>query len=224
MKPKTKKFVVSLSIIFVLSTVGITVVVWKTLNPNNGNGNGDFDPGDRYVSTLMDYMGVVYDDRNDIYTFTGGYSETDACPWGFVHPGIDYALLNDSTVIAAVPGQIIDIMVQDYGESAENRFMIHVVIRYNISLTVDYAFEPWTNLPANKDHQLELLDIEEGDWVQKGDKIATFLKAGVSAHIHFMVHENNVIKCPHYYLGAADYIELMEMIHTFQPGWDLCYH
>ena len=138
---------------------------------------------------------------------------------GLCHPGIDFALLNDSNVIAAVPGQVIDIMVQDYGESVENRFMIHVVIRFNISLTVDYAFEPWTNITANKDHQMELLDIVEGQWVQKGDKIATFLKAGISAHIHFMVHENMEVECPCKYLGAADYIEIMEMIHSFQPTW-----
>ena len=226
MKPKAKKIilVVSLSVIIVVSGLAITGLVLNKLKGNNGDGDETFDPGNRYESTLMDYMGVVYNDRNDIYTFTGGYSETVACPWGAIHPGIDYALLNDSDVIAAVPGQVVDIMVQDYGESEENRFMIHVVIRFNVSLTVDYAFEPWTNISANKDHQLDLLDVEEGQWVQKGDKIATFLKAGISAHIHFMVHENNIVKCPHYYLGTADYVEIMEMIDTFQTGWELCYH
>ena len=222
MKPKTKKIIITLSALFVVSAVIITGLVLNALKENNGD--GPFDPGNRYESTLMDYMGVVYDDRNDIYVFTGGYSETAACPWGAVHPGIDYALLNDSNVIAAVPGQVVDIMVQDYGESVENRFMIHVVIRFNSSLTVDYAFEPWTNVSANKDHQLDLLDVEEGQWVQKGEKIATFLKAGISAHIHFMVHENMEIECPHKYLGVTDYSEIMEMIHSFQPTWDLCYH
>ena len=222
MKTKSKRILIAFSVIFIVSSGILTAVILKTFNGDNGN--GEFDPVDRYDSTLMDYMGVVYDNQADIYTFTAGYSENSSCPWGYAHPGIDYALNNNSNVISAIPGQVIDVMVQDYGESAENRFMIHVVIRYNISLTVDYAFEPWTNKSTDKDHQLELLDIEEGDWVQKGDKIATFLKAGISAHIHFMVHENNIIQCPCEYLGTSDHAELMNMILSFQPEWDLCYH
>ncbi|MBD3407781.1 MAG: peptidoglycan DD-metalloendopeptidase family protein [Candidatus Lokiarchaeota archaeon] len=182
-----------------------------------------FDAGDRYDSTKLDYMNVVYENRTDILAFNEGYSESDNCPWGFEHNGIDYFLANDSVVIAAAPGQVIDIEWKDYGEGEENRFHIRITIRFNATVEIGYNFEPWTQNEADKNQQIAMFDVEVGEWVEIGDKIASFLNVGDGAHIHFDVIQDNTRYCPKQYFSQEGYAEIMEMIHSFHPTWELCY-
>ncbi len=182
-----------------------------------------FDPEDRYESGRLDYMGVIYENRSDIIAFNEGYSESDNCPWGFVHNGIDFFFRNGSSVIAAAPGRVESIEVRDNGPSVTNRFYIALVIRFNASVIVLYNFEPWTQNSTEKDQQLSLLNVEVGDWVGIGDEIAVFVKAGSGAHIHFGVGSNNQWHCPKQFYSDEAYTELMTMIHSFHPDWDLCY-
>lgn len=183
----------------------------------------EFDPGNRYDSERLDYMGVIYENRSDIIAFNEGYSESDNCPWGFVHNGIDYFFDNASPVIAAAPGRVESIQVTDNGANVTNRFFITITIRFNSSLVVHYNFEPWTKNETERDQQLEMVNIQAGDWVALGEQIAVFLKAGPGAHIHFGVILNNEWQCPRPYFSADAYTEIMEMIHSFHPDWDLCY-
>ncbi|MHA1770369.1 MAG: M23 family metallopeptidase [Candidatus Thorarchaeota archaeon] len=188
----------------------------------SGNKIG-FDPGTRYDSTRLDYMGVIYANRSDIIAFNEGYSESDNCPWGFTHNGIDFFFRNGSSVIAAAPGQVESIEVKDYGEDVANRFHIALVIRFNASVIVLYNFEPWTQNSTQKEQQLALLDVQVGDWVGIGDKIATFLNAGSGAHIHFGIGDNGQWYCPKSFYSDEAYTEIMAMVHSFHADWDLCY-
>ncbi|MBD3352498.1 MAG: peptidoglycan DD-metalloendopeptidase family protein [Candidatus Lokiarchaeota archaeon] len=183
----------------------------------------DFDAEGRYDSSELNMLGVVYEDRSNITAFNEGYSTTDQCPWGFVHKGIDYFFANDSAVIAAAPGRINDIHINDYGDSVENRYHLAVEVQFNNSVFVNYVFEPWTQAEADINHQEALLTVTEGDWIEKSQKIATFLAIGSGAHIHFDVVENNDKPCPSRYFTSAGYTEIMEMIHGFHPTWCLCY-
>ena len=181
-----------------------------------------FNSGNRYDSSVLDYMDVVYENRSDIYAFNEGYSESDVCPWGFEHNGIDYFLRNNSKVIAAAPGQVVNVGWRDNGEEYENRFFISMEIRFSKSILIGYNFEPWTQNPEDKDKQLAMFKVQEGDWVEIGQEIARFLSVG-GGHIHFDVIENNQRTCPKKYFSTEGYNELMEMIHTFNPDWELCY-
>ena len=182
-----------------------------------------FDSEGRYDSSNLNYMDVIYENRSDIYAFNEGYSESDACPWGFEHNGIDYFLLNDTKVLAAAPGQVQRIEWRDYGEGVENRYHISMSIRFNNSVEVNYNFEPWTQNGEDKDKQLRMFKVQEGDWVELGQEIARFLYVVESAHIHFDVVENNERSCPRKYFSQEGYDELIAMIKSFNPGWELCY-
>ncbi|MHA1814703.1 MAG: hypothetical protein ACTSX1_01765 [Candidatus Heimdallarchaeaceae archaeon] len=92
-----------------------------------------FDNNDLYEDVELDYMGVVYENRSDIYTFNEGYSSSINCPWGFIHEGIDYFLINNSKVIAAAPGQVENIEWRDNGEGTENRFYEFLLCKSVIS-------------------------------------------------------------------------------------------
>ena len=182
-----------------------------------------FNVEDRYDDSILNSMGVLYDDRSDINAFNEGYSETASCPWGFIHNGIDYFLNNDSVVIAAASGKVESFEFRDNGEEEANRYHIRINIRFNKSTVLGYNFEPWTNKSEDRDHLADLFTVEVGNWVEKGDQIGIFLNIGGGAHIHFDVIEKNDRSCPQKYFGTADYIEIMEMIHSFNPSWELCY-
>lgn len=196
----------------------------------NSNGDGitnpfdTFDNGGRYDSTALNDMGVIYSNRSDNHDFRGGYSESINCPWGAIHNGIDFFLINDSSVIAAAPGLVEEISVTHDPANTYNQYMIHIRIRFNDSIILGYVFEPFTNSSVDRDHQLSMLDIEEGDWVGKAEQIGYLLRVGPSAHIHFSVYNDPYgAICPRPFFGQADYTEIMELVHTYQPTWDLCY-
>lgn len=183
----------------------------------------NFDDEGRYDSSHLNMLGVLYEHRDNNTAFNEGFSKSDSCPWGFAHDGIDYFLVNDSTVIAAAPGKVVSINSRDYGSGVENRYHTSIEIQYNESTFVGYNFEPWSQNEGDLDHQMNLFNVQKGDWVEKGQKIATFLEIGSGAHIHFDVREGGEKPCPSKYFDTNGYTELMEMIQSFHPSWNLCY-
>jgi hypothetical protein len=205
--------------LIVIAFVGIGVVAGLTLFSNH------FDPGSRYSSQRLDYMGVVYRNQSDIYAFNEGYSETDDCPWGFVHNGIDYFFNNGSEVLAATPGQISSINWREFDNESNplNRYNVFIRIRFNATIELSYGFEPFTYVEGDQNRQLAMIYVKVGDWVDKGDVIARFFHVGSGAHIHFGVTIGNTWLNPEPFFGGADRIELLSLIHFYHPGWNISY-
>ena len=65
--------------------------------------------------------------------------------------------------------------------------------------------------------------VQVGDWVEIGQEIARFLYVNGGAHIHFDVIEKGERSCPRKYFSQEGYNELIAMIMSFNPDWDLCY-
>ncbi|MFW9917971.1 MAG: hypothetical protein ACFFED_00055 [Candidatus Thorarchaeota archaeon] len=183
--------------------------------------NDVFDNGGRYDSTILNNMGVIYSDQSNITYFNDGYSESDSCPWGFIHNGIDYFFHNDSVVIAAAPGVVQSIELR-YLEGTDY-YKVGVQIRFNESVWIEYGFEGFANDTSNRAQQAAMLGIEVGDWVSKGDGMGRFLRVGEFDHVHFGVYLNDEAICPRRVMGEADYNEIMNLIHNFHPTWELCY-
>ena len=182
-----------------------------------------FETEGRYDSSALNDMGVIYSNRSDIRSFTEGYSESTNCPWGFIHKGIDYFFFNNSDVIAAAPGLVERIDLNDWGPEAQHRYTINVEIRFNATVTLGYAFEPWTNSTEEQAQQVQMFNFEVGTWVGKGDVIAKFLVAGDGAHIHFGVYQDEAERDPTLYLSMDGYNELLGMIRDFHPTWEISY-
>ena len=191
---------------------------------------GDFEVGEvdafdnegRYDSTVLNNMGVIYSNQSDIMAWNNGYSETDVCPWGAVHNGLDYMFYNNSPVISAAPSYVEDIELAYLPNSTI--YVVGVVIRFNSTLTHQYAFEGNATTEDLRDQQVAMLDVEIGDWVVKGEQIGRFLTPVELDHIHFAVYMNEAI-CPRLLMGEDDYNEIMSLIEFFHPGegWQLCY-
>jgi murein DD-endopeptidase MepM/ murein hydrolase activator NlpD len=182
-----------------------------------------FDTEGRYDPSILNDMGVIYSNRSDIISYNEGYSESDSCPWGFIHNGIDYFYFNNSDVIAAAPGVVERIDLKDWGPGGAHRYTISVEIRFNATVTLMYGFEPWTNSTDEQNQQVDMFNFEVGTWFAKGDVIAKFLKAGDGAHIHFGVYQNGEARDPTLYLGTEGYNELLGMIREFHLTWDISY-
>ena len=179
-----------------------------------------FDNGGRYDSTILNNMGVIYDNRSDIGHWNDGYSESDACPWGFTHNGLDYMFYNNSPVIAAAPGLVIGIEISYVSNTTF--YKVAVAIQFNDTVWLEYSFEDDANVSVRA-QQVAMLDVEIGDWVVKGDQIARFLQTVDYDHVHFGVYLNDEAICPRLVMGQADYDEIMILIDIFHSDWELCY-
>ncbi|MFX1367284.1 MAG: M23 family metallopeptidase [Promethearchaeota archaeon] len=204
--------------LLVIGVVVAGIALWYFQETANA-----FDNEGRYDSTVLNDLGVIYVSQSDIYAFNEGWSDSDNCPWGFEHRGVDYFFDNHSDVIAAAPGLVVEISWQEYPESTYNMYMVHVNIQFNQSVTIGYCFEPFTLDEADKDLQLSMVDVEVGDWVEKGQKIADFLHIGDGAHVHFDIWSDNEFSSIMNYITQDTYNELLSLIHTYNPTWDLYY-
>jgi len=210
-----KKFIILLifSIIIVLGLSGVIYFLY--------NGGFFFNPGDRYEWSKLDYMDIIYENRSDIRTCPLGYSETEDCPWDFIHNGLDFAFRNETNVIAAAPGQVQEIEKHDY--EGPNKYHVRIWIRFNRQIRLGYNFEPWTDKESEREKQIEMFQVEIGDWVYQGQVIAKFLECNEYAHIHFDVIENHNRYCSSKYFSTEGYVEIMELIQSYYPTRQLCY-
>lgn len=206
-------------VLLIISGIGIAGFLYQRGFFNSFS----FDTEGRYDPSTLDDMGVIYSNSSDIESFNEGYSESVSCPWGFIHNGIDYFYHNDSDVIAAAPGLVESIELRDWGVESWQRYTVSVSIRFNSTVRLTYGFEPITNSTEDQAQQVTMFDFEIGSWVAKGDVIGKFLRVNDGAHIHFGVYQNDIARDPTLYMSAADYNELLAMIHDFHPTWEISY-
>ena len=212
MKSKT-----CVGVILLIVVAGVAVIF---LLGQNEQEDPPFDSEGRYDSTILSNMGVIYENRSDIEHWNNGYSETDVCPWGAVHQGLDYMFSNNSPVIAAAPGLVIGIELAYLPNTTV--YKVGVAIQFNDSIWLEYGFEGNAN-ETLRAQQAAMLNVEVGDWVQKGDLIGYFLRPMVYDHVHFGVYLNDENICPRLVMGQTDYDEIMILVHSFHPTWELCY-
>ncbi len=213
-----KKVVKFVFIIFLIISVGVAgFVISKIFEMpyvDDDNFLNKFDNEGRYDDSVLDYMDVIYENQSNINAVNEAYSNTDNCPWGFVHEGFDYFFNNNSAVLAAAPGKVIEIVYTDNGEGIDNRYYVTVWIRFNNTVEIGYNFESWTTNNSDWENQKSMIGVQEGDWVEQNQE---------SAHIHFDVIENNDRKCQVKYYSSEGYAEIMDLIHSYHPDWDYCY-
>ena len=205
---------------FIVIVAAVAGVIYLVTLDDGGEHVTPFDNEGRYDSTLLNNMGVIYSNRSDILAWNNGYSETDVCPWGAIHNGLDYMFYNNSPVIAAGPGFVEEINIR----SLENTtiYGIGVKVRFNETILIEYGFEGEGN-ETLRDQQLAMLEVQVGDWVVKGEQIGRFLTPVPTDHVHFTVYKNYVGFCPRLVMGEDDYNEIMILVHSFHSTWELCY-
>jgi len=224
MGKKSKRIIITLFLIIIVGVAGYAIY-WVLNQPGYHPSDllGQFDNEGRYDDAVLNYMDVIYENQSDIYAVNEAFSNTENCPWGFIHEGFDYFFNNNSAVLAAAPGKVTDIMYTDNGEGVDNRYFVSVWIKFNNTVELGYNFETWTTNASEWEQQKAMIQVQEGDWVEQGQEFARFLNAGGGAHIHFDVIENHERQCHVKYYSQAGYAEIMDLIHSYHPDWNYCY-
>ncbi|TFG21088.1 MAG: M23 family metallopeptidase [Promethearchaeota archaeon] len=225
MKKGAKIALVTILILVVPSVglLGYKIIHDLLSDDENGWFNPPFDNEGRYDDSVLNNMTVIYESQSDIVAWNEGFSASDVCPWGFKHEGLDYFFVNDSVVLAAAPGKVVDIEYRDNGLTYDNRYWVTVHIQFNETVEFSYNFESWTNKTSDWENQQSMISVMTGEWVEQGQEIGRFLAVGGGAHIHFDVIEDNQKFCPQKYLSTTSYNELLSLVHSYHPTWDLCY-
>ena len=224
MKKNVKYGIITIFLILIIGGAGFTIYkILKDPEFDLGDLLNKFDNEGRYDDSVLDYMDVIYENQSDINAVNEAYSNTENCPWGFIHEGFDYFMNNDTAVLAAAPGEIMEIVYTDNGEGVDNRYWVALWIRFNKTVELGYGFESWTTNASDWENQKRMINVQEGDWVEQGQEIGKFLQVGGAAHIHFDVIENNERQCHTRYYSPEGYAEIMELIHYYHSDWDYCY-
>nr|MDO8114894.1 hypothetical protein [Candidatus Sigynarchaeota archaeon] len=210
-----KKYIFPIIVIVAIVTLGIGLMMAPR----------PFDANGRYDTSHLDDMDVIYENLSDNFAFREGYSASASCPWGFRHVGLDFFLINNSKVLAATPGLVYHIEVQDNGPGANIMYYVRLYIQFNATIRIHYSFEIGTTSIDDINHQLRLFKVQEGDWVTRGQEIARFLNINGSIdHIDFGVLRGSSDRvCPQPYYSAQGYTNIMQLVHAYHPSWDLCY-
>lgn len=221
-----KKGVIIFVIIAVLIVAGIFIIA-QVLKDSPWE-EEFFDPGNRYQWNRLDYMDVIFENESDVGEIRGCWSSTMSCPWIQVHEGFDFAMKNNSKVLAAAPGQVSDIYYKEWINATQNKYMVEIVIRFNHTVYVSYNFEPWTTKVEDYEHQKRLIHVSVGDWVEIGQEIGRLLNISEDVydggHIHFAVLENDISSRLDRYYSPEAYDRMMALVHQYHPEWPyLCY-
>lgn len=200
-------------ILLLLLVLIILLALWATSN----NTNWPSEP----ITLLTPYV-----NQADIDAINEAYSESTACPWGFVHDGVDFfPPLGSLCEFQAVS----DGVVQDVNlwvNPGNSFWQVNVSIKYNNSFSVEYGFEPMSSSESDGQTQLANILVVAGDAVVAGQVIGRLHAAMNGAHVHFSLRENNQSACPEPYFtpdAQASIMALLQNTYPSEPNLQMCY-
>jgi len=154
------------------------------------------------------------------------FSSSNSCPWGREHDGIDFHATGNLKPFQAVCSGVV-IAVELRQLQTTLNWQVNVRILFNSMYSVEYGFEPMTNVRSDGETQLANILVSEGQTVSQGDIIGYLYTAHAEhAHVHFGLHslqENWDAICPEPYFPAGARDSILRLIHKDHPGWDMCY-
>jgi hypothetical protein len=177
-----------------------------------------------------------YVNENDMESINEAFSIDECAPWGFGdHLGID--LFPTGTIgnpgeyksfQSACSGTVISISPYYNpvgGPNGIGQYQVNLEIEYDSTYSVTYAFETWSDIPADGDAQLSniLSHIAVNDIIPQGHIIGELCKAGDAAHIHFGLRENGMDICPEPYFTPSARISILNVLHKIYPHARMCY-
>ena len=167
---------------------------------NFGDTNG------RYDSTQLEDMGLMFERKSDIMDFDN----------------FRFHMRDNASVLATSPGLVT--YVSNSGS------MIYISICFNKTLKIDYIFfiggADEEGEARYLEKQFERIWIQEGDWIQKGDVIASFVQANKSILAFSMLKQCPDVSIPYCPVGfmSEDARRVMEdVIQEYDPDYE-CYH
>jgi hypothetical protein len=187
-------------------------VVGSIVQCENGGGE-DGNSGD--ISMITPYVNETDMTRVD------PFSSSNNSPWGRAHDGIDFHATGNFKPFQAVCSGVVDDVILWQNNI---NWQVNVRIIYNSTYSVEYAFEPMTNVQSDGETQLANISVSDGQTVSQGDTIGYLCTAHEEyAHVHFGLHKNWVAICPEPYFTPEARNSILGLIHKDHPDWNMCY-
>ncbi len=170
----------------------------------------------------------------DISAIREAFSASTACPWGFVHNGIDF-MPNPpvgSTVayVAAVDGKVAAVTPRQNNITGNWQVNVDIDVQGGDSgpgaeLGLTYVFETFSQAEADRDRQVSLLAVAPGRHLKRGDLVGRLWAANSGAHVHFGVLSGSppAAVCPRPYFEAPARVAIVSKLDETWPGAAICY-
>lgn len=148
------------------------------------------------------------------------YSETDSCPWGFVHGGIDFFPDSNFRPFCAIASGVVDTVILVFGGT---NWQVNMAITYNETYSYCYAFEPFSPNQSDGETQLANIKVTSKQTVNQGDTIGKLLVTANGSHVHFGFSKGGIPTCPEEYFTPQARDSVLFVIHKNYPLWNMCY-
>ena len=174
---------------------------------------------------------------------TGFSSEYSISPWGYVNDGLDIYPQGDMKPFQASCSGVVDtVALRQTG--FESNWQVEVLINcddyvsesdgYFIPLSIDYIFEPVSNIQTDGQAQLNNIMVNEAQEVTQGDVIGYLNVVGEEAHLQFSLLQfgnsdfviygaTPIPVCPEAHFTTQGKDSMLNLLHVAWPNANMCY-
>jgi murein DD-endopeptidase MepM/ murein hydrolase activator NlpD len=174
------------------------------------------------ADTTRPTLVTPYAYQSEMNVINEAYSETTACPWGFVHLGIDFFPVGDLATFRAASAGTIE-RLERYHNPVSGTWQVNLDLRINSMYRLGYAFEPFSTNEAHADTQMANISVVQGQSVIQGQVLGRLLARGGGAHVHFSLYRDGTNVCPESYFTLEARDSILAILHRTFPGAFLCY-
>ncbi|MBA7545561.1 hypothetical protein ES705_37930 [subsurface metagenome] len=161
-------------------------------------------------------------DANDFLYIGRVYSSTTNSPIGAIHRGLDFVPDGDLKEFQTVFDGVVT-RIELFENTGSGTWQVNVHINYNDAYGVEYAFEPFSTNQTDGQAQLNNILVENGQHVIAGQIIGRLYAPISNAHVHFSFFQDDQMACPENYWTEDARNAIMELIHAYNPDWNMCY-
>ncbi len=175
----------------------------------------------------------------------GFSSDNSVSPWDFVHNGLDIYPQGDLKAFRASCSGVVDsVTLQQAG--ADSNWQVDVLIEcdnyvtdpdeggYFIPFSVNYVFEPMSNIQIDGQTQLSNIAVAMSQAVSQGDVIGYLDVLGEGAHVHFGLVQfgsstfsalgiTGIPLCPEPHFSTDGKDSILNLLHVAWPSANMCY-
>jgi hypothetical protein len=162
---------------------------------------------------------VNYEDMAYIHK---GFGCSVTSPWAD-HSGLDIVPAGDLMPFRAMAsGKVVEVLSTRH--EPDNNWITSVVVKYNATYRVLYAFENLTPEDSDLAVQLANLNVEPGQLIAQGEILGRLhTVGGTYYHVHVSLIRDGERVCPEPYLVEEAREGLNNLIHVNYPDLQMCY-
>ena len=200
------------------SFTGEYTLAGNTTSPYNGTKGAcpDNYPTEE-ISLISPYVNYA-----DMASIQKGFGCNVVSPWQD-HSGLDIVPAGNLMPFRAMAaGKVVE--VNATRNQGNNLWMTSVIVKYNSTYRILYAFENLTPDEADRDIQLANLSVTPGQMVTQGEILGRLHTVpSTYYHVHISLIKNGERICPDPYFTADARTGINNLIHVNYPALQMCY-